>query len=168
MGNCKFALKDAATFQRHVRVAISSGGLATMQAYEICDEVLSRRFMTEYKPGHHVNAKNELVPILGAITGYVDGKPVIGRPLKSEPEPRRPKLKPVSIDALLEADGSIEDAETHEILEVGQRLEPTPIVAGVDDDDDPETQASEQAADSALLPEFGLDDAVEEETDSEQ
>lgn len=165
----RFTLKDCATFQRHVRAAAQNEGMTATQAYEICDEVLSRRFTSRHVVGHHVNSKNELVPIPGAITGYDDnGKPVIGRPLKSEPEPRRPKLKPVSIDALLEADGSIEDAETHDILEVGQRPEPTLIVAGVDDDDDPETQASEQAADSALLPELGLDDVVEEEADSEQ
>jgi hypothetical protein len=127
-----------------------------------------KRELAAMRFGHAVGPDNILRPIAGAITGYDPEtcKPVIGVPLKTR-EPQWKKLKPVSIDSLVEADGDIGEAEP-DIVELGVRIEPAPIVAGVDDDDDPETQASEQAADSALLPEFGLDDAVEEEADSEQ
>ena len=100
----KFTLEDAVRVQKHVRVAMQQGLLTVSQAYEIAAEVMSGKFRQEYRPGHHVNDRNELVPIPGAVSRYVDGRPVIDIPIDAKPERPRRKLHPVSIDSLVEAD----------------------------------------------------------------
>lgn len=113
MSNPRFTLTDAATMQKHVRIAMQNGELNVSQAFEICHEVFARAPRQTH--GHCVNNRNELVPIPGAITGYdSEGKPIIARPL-TEPEPRRKPLRAVSIDSLIEVDGNVEAAETHEV-----------------------------------------------------
>jgi hypothetical protein len=136
----RFSLEDTARIQRHVRVAIAQGKLSVSQAFDITSEVMDRQFQPEHRSGHHVNERNELVPIRGAITGYVDGKPVIARPLESEPEPRRRKLHAVSIESLCEVDGRVDEIDTHD--EVQELLPPKPIpIAGVDDLDEQELES---------------------------
>jgi hypothetical protein len=115
-----------------------------------------RRELAAMRFGHAVGPDNILRPIPGAFHRIGDDtRPVCDVPLKDySPIPMR-KLQPVSIDSLIDADGDVNEAEV--------------VIAGEDtEDDDPETTATEQAADSALLPEFGLDDPIEEEADSEQ
>jgi hypothetical protein len=127
-----------------------------------------RRELAAMRFGHAVGPDNILRPIPGAFHRIGDdARPVCDVPLKDySPIPMR-KLQPVSIDSLIDADGDVNEAEAG-VVELGVRIEPV-VIAGEDtEDDDPETTATEQAADSALLPEFGLDDVVEEEADSEQ
>jgi hypothetical protein len=82
------------------------------RSYEVAASALATK--TTWRVGHHVNNRGELVPTLGAISRYVEGKPVIDRPLSSVQEPPRPKLLPVSIDSLWEADGDVTSAESHD------------------------------------------------------
>jgi hypothetical protein len=104
--------------------------------------------------GHAVGPDNKLHPIPGAFTGYDSetGRPVIAVPLK-EREPLT-NLRPVSIDALVEADGDVNDAES--VMEVGQRPKQIPVAGEDVEDDDLETIASERAADAALACAEGL------------
>jgi hypothetical protein len=113
MSNPRFTITDAATMQKHVRIAMQNGALSISQIFEIMHSVFARAPKPTH--GHYVNNRNELVPIPGAITGYdSEGKPVIARPLTG-PEPRRKPLRAVSIDSLVEVDGNVDEAETHEV-----------------------------------------------------
>jgi hypothetical protein len=155
MSNPKFGFNDAAAVQKHVRLSMQNGSLNISQAFEIPYSVFTRA--PKSTCGHYVNDKNELVPIPGAITSYdSDGKPVIACPLPETPGPKRKPLRAVSIDSLVEADGDVDEAEAYE---VGVRPEPRRICAGEDVDDDPETLASERAAEVSLNPEAGGDDS---------
>lgn len=111
MGNVKFTLVDAATVQRHVRTAMQGGELNISQSFEICYGVFAGA--PTPTSGHYIDSAGVRKPIPGAITGYVDGKAVIANPLPEKPEPTRRKMSPVSIDALCEVDGDVDEAETH-------------------------------------------------------
>src|SRR5260370_26683785 len=115
-----------------------------------------KRELAAMRFGHAVGPDNIIRPIAGSNTTYDPEtcKPVISVPLKTR-EPQWKKLQPVSIDALVDAEGDVNEAEAG-VVELGVRIEPV-VIAGEDtEDDDPETTATERAADSALLPEFGL------------
>jgi hypothetical protein len=97
--------------------------------------------------GHFVNHRNEVKPIPGAITDYVDGKAVIARPLPETPEPNRKKLVPVSIDSLIEAEGDVNAAKAYDDPVELLTANPEPVrFAGQEPEDDPETEMFEQAA----------------------
>jgi hypothetical protein len=113
MSNPKFGFADTVAVQKHVRTAMNNGELNVSQSFEICHGVFARA--PRQTNGFCVNHRNQLVPIKGAITAYVDGKPVIACPLPETPEPRRKPLRAVSIDSLVEADGNVDEAGTHEV-----------------------------------------------------
>jgi hypothetical protein len=167
MSNPKFGFIDAATVQRHVRTAMQAGRLNISQIFEICHSVFARA--PRQTCGHHVNNKNELVPIRGAITGYdSDGKPVIARPIPEKQEPKRKHLRAVSIDSLVEADGRVDLAEAHE--DDPQELSVVPVeqirVAGEDtgdDDVEEEMGLTPDAVNAAALDDAALDDAALDE-----
>jgi len=109
----KFTLADTATLQKHVRTVMNNGALNVSQAFEICHEVFTRA--PKRTNGYHVNNRGELKPIPGAITGYdSDGRPVIAEPIPQAQEPKR-KLTAVSIEALCDVDGRVDEAESHEV-----------------------------------------------------
>ena len=111
--NPRFKIEDAARLQRHVRLAMQNQesdpskppryGLTVMQAYEIEERRLYRQVIG-HPPGFFVNARNELKPITAPKPRTTDFKDAAtGR-----------KLLPVGIESLAEADGDVDEAETHE------------------------------------------------------
>jgi hypothetical protein len=120
----------------------------------------------ERPAGTYIDSRNEVRPIRGAITSYENGcrgKPVIAHPIET-PEPKRQrKLRPVTIDALCEADGIVNEAETHdEVPEVRVTQDRVPVrVAGAENvPDDIEQNEFEQAAQQD-------EEEAEEENDDE-
>ena len=129
---------------------MNNGALNVSQAFEICHEVFARAPRQTH--GHAVNDRNQLVPIPGAITGYDSGgRPVIARPLPETPEPKRKPLRAVSIDSLVEADGNVDTAETHEVSpdDPVELLPPAPAPVAGQDDSSPELTWEDAVLDEA-------------------
>jgi hypothetical protein len=75
----------------HCRLSVST-------AYEIAAARVQQE-VVGHPPGHYINSRNELVPIANP---------------EEKPQPKRRKLMPVSIEALSEVEGNVDEAETHE------------------------------------------------------
>jgi hypothetical protein len=132
----RFSFEDTVQIQKQRREKAMAEGLTVSQAYDLAvaevEAAVGQRVQTN---GYAVGPDAILRPIPGAITSYENGRPVIARPLDSEPEPKRKKIRPVSIESLCEVDGRVDLADTHD--EVEELLPPQPVrVAGEDFEQD--------------------------------
>jgi hypothetical protein len=128
--------------------------------------------MNEGKPlrghpcGHFINSRGEVKPIPGAISRYVDGKPVIDVPLKEVPAERRRRLIPVTIDNLCKADGCVDEAEAHDepaydpAVERVRSLMFDPEDTALDEEKDFESTDSEEETSEASEGESGVQETT--------
>lgn len=132
-----FTRAEAVTLMKHVCVtATINDGMSVSKAFAIAEDVVRQQWHPGRPPGTFVNNLGQVCPIVAPHRETT--------PLK--------RLFPVSIEALVEADGDVSEAEAGVADEVEElNLMPRVPVAGEDgpEEIDEETALFEDAADAA-------------------
>jgi hypothetical protein len=146
----KYTIAECVARQRQVREEANDADAMTLTfAYELAKREVDAELPWGREPGTQVNARNEVVPI---------------RAPRKEKMPTR-RIVPISIDALVESDGDVTEAEAS--LEVEELMQPVPPpVAGADDeadeDVDAETERFENSDFASAEDDSGLVPTLEE------